>query len=119
MASFLFIVRSQPHKGQDVEFNRWYREQHVPDLLRVPGIKSARRFEVVSQEEGWKGTYLGVYEVEADDIAMVTEEIKRRRGTDAMPKNPTAVDSSQTFAIWARPIDPPQTATDKGISGDD
>ena len=32
--------------GQHVqEFNKWYNEEHLPELLSVPGILSAARYE--------------------------------------------------------------------------
>ena len=37
--------------AQDVqEFNEWYNKEHLPELLSVPGILSAARYEAV---EGW------------------------------------------------------------------
>ena len=27
------------------EFNKWYNEEHLPELLSVPGILSAARYE--------------------------------------------------------------------------
>ncbi len=32
------------------EFNDWYNEEHLPELLSVPGILSASRYEAV---KGW------------------------------------------------------------------
>src|SRR5438045_4241879 len=43
------------------EFNEWYNKEHLPDLLAVPGILSAARYEAV------KGgpQYLACYELES------------------------------------------------------
>ena len=43
------------------EFNKWYNEEHLPELLSVPGILSAARYEAV------KGgpQYLACYELES------------------------------------------------------
>ena len=29
------------------EFNKWYNEEHLPELLSVPGILSAARYEAI------------------------------------------------------------------------
>ncbi len=29
------------------DFNKWYNEEHLPELLSVPGILSAARYEAV------------------------------------------------------------------------
>lgn len=104
MAAYLMFVRSEPHPGERENFNTWYEEQHIPDLLRVPGIKSAKRYEILSDTPGWKDTFLGIYEIEADETADITNEIARRYGTDEMPRNPKSVDSSKSVVIWAKPI---------------
>src|SRR4051794_41507863 len=43
------------------EFNEWYNKEHLPELLSVPGILSAARYEAV------KGgpQYLACYELES------------------------------------------------------
>src|SRR5580692_12031641 len=43
------------------EFNKWYNKEHLPELLSVPGILSAARYEAV------KGgpQYLACYELES------------------------------------------------------
>ena len=60
----------------DETFNRWYDEQHVPDVLELEGFKAAQRFALddaqrEGQEPPWR--YLTVYEVEGD-----VAEIHRR-----------------------------------------
>ena len=43
------------------EFNKWYNQEHLPELLSVPGILSAARYEAV--KGGPK--YLACYELES------------------------------------------------------
>ncbi len=43
------------------EFNEWYNKEHLPELLSVPGILSAARYEAV--KGGPK--YLAFYELES------------------------------------------------------
>ena len=36
MSRYLFVVMTNSGEGKDAEFNRWYDNQHIPDVLRVP-----------------------------------------------------------------------------------
>ena len=33
--------------GHEPEFEAWYRRQHVPERLRVPGFREARRYAAI------------------------------------------------------------------------
>lgn len=47
------------------EFNRWYHEEHIPDVLkRFPEIKKVRRYRA---SDGQEPRYLVVYEYDAPD----------------------------------------------------
>lgn len=53
----------------DEEFNRWYNEEHVPELLARPGVLGARRFKAVEGSFEHEGAlnYLAVYELDSLD----------------------------------------------------
>lgn len=58
------------------EFNRWYNEEHLPDVRRrFPQITSARRYRAT---DGQEPRYLVVYEY---DVAS-EEELNRVAGAD-------------------------------------
>lgn len=74
----VFVVLSQPASpADDVEFNRWYDENHVPDSLLLPGFVKARRFRLGRDQllpdravdAGF--AYLTIYEV--DDVDRIPE----------------------------------------------
>jgi len=58
------MVRTDVAPEMEEEFNRFYNEEHIPLLLRVPGVLWARRG--VNTGEGQK--YIAVYEHENIDI---------------------------------------------------
>ena len=97
MARGVYVVRSRPvDPAREDEFNDWYDGVHVPELLSVPGFRSARRFRRVgSGDEGPE--YLAVYEIEADDVAAPVAEWRRRSSagettrTDALQVDPPPV----------------------------
>ncbi|WP_026400549.1 DUF4286 family protein [Actinomadura rifamycini] len=58
-------VESGP-AGPDVadEYNRWYDEVHIPEMLAIEGIVAARRYAPVDGD-----TYIAHYEIEGDPEA--------------------------------------------------
>jgi hypothetical protein len=69
MARFLQVVMTSPQPGREEDFNKWYSEEHLPDVLGVDGIVAAQRFEFVASNGSADPAqrYLALYEVEADD----------------------------------------------------
>ncbi len=53
----LLIVRTDVMPEMEEEFNRWYNEEHIPRLLKVPGVLWAKRG--TSTGDGQK--YIAVY----------------------------------------------------------
>ena len=96
MARYTFVVLTQPVEGQEDEYNDWYTNTHLGDVLQIPGITAARRYQatdVTPVEEGGH-RYCAVYEVEADDLNQIMEELGTRfadgrmKMSDAMQMDP-------------------------------
>jgi hypothetical protein len=60
MATVLFVVKATIDKNQEDEFNRWYNEEHCPQVLRFNGAVSARRYKALVGEDKYQ--YMAVYE---------------------------------------------------------
>lgn len=54
----LLIVQTDVTPEMEEEFNRWYDEEHIPQLLKVPGVIMARRG--LNTGDGPK--YIAIYE---------------------------------------------------------
>lgn len=65
-----------PPETED-EFNRWYNEEHLAELLAVPGVLSAARYEAV--KSGPK--HMAVYELESPAVIQ-TDAFKNRPRTE-------------------------------------
>ncbi len=96
MARYSYVVFSRPVLGQEAEYNDWYDDQHLSDVLRVPGFISARRFKS-SDDQGGDGAYLAIYDIESDDPAQTLAELHSRAGSVDMPISP-ALDLSAVSA---------------------
>lgn len=91
---YKMLVLANAAEGRDVEFNRWYDEQHLGDVLALPGVLTGERFKIAGTANKW--SYLTLYDVETDDLAAFGAEIEKRAGTDAMPLS-DAIDVSTVF----------------------
>src|ERR1700722_12687271 len=94
MPKGVLVVETAPSSpDRDAEFNDFYNNTHLAEILRVPEFKSARRFRRIGKGEY---PYLAIYEVEADDLGKVLPamvEYGQRHGvteSDAVSKNMNA-----------------------------
>lgn len=68
MAKWIIAVYTDSaDPAREAEFNEWYDQTHLPDVLKYPGITRATRYQNISPEGG-PGNFLAIYEVESDDI---------------------------------------------------
>jgi hypothetical protein len=105
MAKYTFVVLTNPTSGKEGEYNRWYNEQHIPDVLNVPGIVAAQRFRLADTQMGDKNPhkYLALYEIETDDLAKTLNELKVRGGTPEMVMS-DAIDLKNVGAFIFEPV---------------
>ena len=70
MADHHMLVFTNPLPGRDDDYNKWYDEIHLPEVLAVKGFVAARRYvtSADSPEQVAPGPrpYLAVYEIEGD-----------------------------------------------------
>jgi hypothetical protein len=76
------VVQASPASPElEGEFNRWYDEDHVPELLTLAGFTAARRyrrFPSPGADPAAGPGYLTIYEVEADDLAAALAAMRAR-----------------------------------------
>ena len=105
MARHYLLAFTNPVPGREAEFNRWYDERHMPDLLAVPGFVSAQRFALTDAtgqgKPGW--TSLALYEIETDDPDGLMAEVRSRLGTEIMPVS-DALDAATPAGVIATAI---------------
>jgi len=104
MAKHILVVLSNAQDGTDEQFNRWYTETHLGDILALPGYTAAQRFKV-SEAQMAAGDlpyqYLAIYEVDAEDAASAADALRSNSGR--MVIDP-ALDRSRTVAWFYTPI---------------
>ena len=81
---YLFIVSMDVTKEKEALFNEVYDTEHVPLLLKVPGVKAVTRWKtepaafVIAGERklldgGTAARYVAIYEIDSPDILVSKE----------------------------------------------
>ena len=80
MARYLLFAFSDcKDPSREDEFNDWYSNMHVPDMLEVPGMISATRWVSAHKDlEGEQRKYLAMYELETDDLEKFDASVRER-----------------------------------------
>ncbi len=99
MTKYKMVVLTNPLDDRHEEFNQWYDDRHLADLLALPGMQTAQRYKVVLGE-GWR--YLAIYDVETDDLDGLMTEMYRRVDDGEIFMSPAFDDKYALFA--AEPI---------------
>ena len=66
MAIGLFVVRATITADREAAFNRWYNEEHLPQVLRYNGAVSGRRYRKLTGEDRYQ--YMAVYEFASEEV---------------------------------------------------
>ena len=73
----LLMVWADVPADKEDDFNRWYNEEHIPELLALPGVLNAARYEAV--KSGPK--HLACYELESPAVVQ-TDAWRNRPRSD-------------------------------------
>lgn len=88
MTLYKFVVLSNPVPGKEEEYNQWYSDQHLPDVVRCPGFLNGQRFSLagsLTNDPPYK--YLSIFEVETDDPNDTLRELLSRANGPDMPSS--------------------------------
>jgi hypothetical protein len=101
------IVFANAAGGRDDDFNRWYDEVHLPDVLGVPGFVSAQRFELTGPQmfPKQRHRYVMLYEIEGD-VGAALEAL--RKASPAFERTDAMVQDAHVVVV--EPIGPRRTA---------
>ena len=77
MERYLFVTYTDcADLSREEEFNEWYNNVHVPDMLETPGMISATRWENVYPKGNNRRRYVAMYELETDDVEKFDEALR-------------------------------------------
>jgi hypothetical protein len=104
MTKQIFIVMSEPVDGKEAEFNDWYNNIHLGEVVQVKGFVQAQRFKVTDDSAALgKQRYIAIYECEADDVQELNDALMATTATFNMG---SSIDLTNVTTQWATAISP-------------
>ena len=71
-------VQLNPNKEE--EFNRWYSDVHLPEVLQIDGFQTAQRFRLTEQQmQPQSHGYLAIYNINSEDVSGTLENLRNMR----------------------------------------
>jgi hypothetical protein len=90
MPKAILVLGTNPVSAErEDEYNDWYTNTHIGDVMKLDGVTSARRF-VLSPVRPAPGAapspfrYLAIYEVEADDLQRLAVDLREAQASGQM-----------------------------------
>src|SRR2546422_10451518 len=74
----LLVLSNCTDLAREAEFNRWYEDIHVADILETGAFHTAYRYESLDPQ-ATQATYLALYETEQSDPAKAREALGKAR----------------------------------------
>ena len=105
MKSHRLVVFTEPVAGKEDEYNKWYDEVHLREVLEVDGFVAAQRFkpadaQLEGMDEGSPARYMAIYEIEGDGLEGVLASLGSGAGTMNM-SDALDVTGAHAFAFSA------------------
>ena len=99
IARYNMIVMSNPVDGHEAEYNHWYQNIHLGEMVALPGIRSARRFRRVRNlKETDSYANVAVYDIETDDVDGVLQGVAEAAGKGQLNMS-VSIDTGNAYAV--------------------
>jgi hypothetical protein len=97
----MFVYTEPASAEVEDEYNRWYDEQHLPEVCAWPGVTGARRYRLDRASPGARRStaarYLAIYDLDCDDPRALLRDLQAAAGdgrlsmSDALQVDPFPV----------------------------
>jgi hypothetical protein len=87
MPRYKMVVLSHPVDGREDEYNDWYQNTHLGQVMAFRGFTSAQRFRLVrnmTEQRRQPYPYAAIYEIETDDLDSVLAEVQAQAGSERL-----------------------------------
>jgi hypothetical protein len=68
MADYMYLVQMDIPVELEDEFNRVYDTEHVPNILKAPGVHGCARYRLESTNAPGMARYAAVYSIDSPDV---------------------------------------------------
>lgn len=105
MPHYKFVVFTQPKPDREDEYNDWYSNVHLHDVLSADGFVAAQRFKLTSVDLNSQpaSPYMAIYEIEADDPNAALNQLPAAALSGAMVMS-DSLDSAEAKTFLYQPI---------------
>lgn len=98
MPNCKLVTMTRPLPGREAEYNDWYQNTHIPELVNTLKMKGAQRFKLVAKMMGAsEAEYLAIYDIECDDPADFMHQMGEASASGKFTKSNDG-DQSATYA---------------------
>jgi hypothetical protein len=122
----MLVATKNLEPAREAEFNHWYDDIDIPDVLKVPGYKRARRgvrqtvsgFSTASQEAA-EGRYVALYDIETPNMdRTIIDMLMAAKKMDMTGRSIAALKVSERvyFRRLGGPVFAPNAAPKSGIT---
>src|SRR5215469_13545386 len=67
-APYVYLVQMDIPAEYEADFNRIYDTEHVPEILKVPGVRSCTRYVLEKTNKQGVARYLALYELASPEL---------------------------------------------------
>jgi len=98
----IMVAFSNPVDGKEDEYNEWYANVHLKEVVQVKGFKSAQRLRLADAQmmEGQAHKYLVIYEMENEDVAGTVANLQAAIGGGQLHMKPVIDEAGLTMSIF-------------------
>jgi hypothetical protein len=98
----ILMTFSDPVEGMEADYDDWYQNVHLPQLCKLPGIRSAQRFQLVDTGDGKPSgpRNVAVYQIFGDPRAVFDEMIAQAR-SGALDRSPAIDPGTVSVTLWS------------------
>ena len=68
MADYVYLVQMDIPENMEDEFNRIYDTQHVPNIIKAPGVSGCTRYRLESADIPGVARYAAIYDIDSPDV---------------------------------------------------
>ncbi len=89
-APYIYLVQMDIPAEHEADFNRVYDTEHVPEILKVPGVRGCSRYVIEKTNKDGMARYLALYELDAADVMDSPAWLKASETRRLGAEDPTA-----------------------------
>lgn len=67
-SAYIYVAAMETAPSLEADFNRIYETQHVPEIIKVPGVNGCTRYRLVTARTEGTPRYMAIYEIVSPDL---------------------------------------------------